>query len=157
MPTRDRDQLEPDNDAPRTPGLTVLLFSHIRSHGSQSPKVGRDGTQSGPQPMAYRENEAQRPQAFKWIMRGDVNICWRVQVHVRKGRPRNQPLDQVHCRGNTRAHWGLIGLGCQLLIICWFRKARPHIHLAKSGSQNSETFACILGSSKPCGLIFKTK
>ena len=81
-------------------------------------------------------------------------------MHMRKGKAKEPAIGPSSLQRKMirkHEHWGSVGLGCQLLIICWFRKARPHIHLAKFSSQNSETFACILGSSKPCGLIFKTK
>lgn len=156
MPTRDRDQLEPDNDAPRTtwahgasllphtePWITITK-SWERWDPVWPPTHGLQRKRGSETPSVQVDNERR----CEHMLEGP-SAC-------EEGKAKEPAIGPSSLQREHK-HWGLIGLGCQLLIICWFRKARPHIHLAKSGSQNSETFACILGSSKPCGLIFKTK
>lgn len=54
-------------------------------------------------------------------------------------------------------HRGPVGVGLQLRVTGCFRNERTPVRPAKSGSRNSGTLACILGSRKPCGLTLKTK
>lgn len=70
------------------------------------------------------------------------------EAAVRPGSPQKETIRE-------NKHQGWVSVGLRLRVMGWFRNERTPVHLAKSGSQNSETLACILGSRKPCGLNLK--